>query len=499
MQVVLLIVLLTAHLALAHWYGHTEAVLPQLAMLAVQGMAVWAVFTRYRRSPSLIRLPWLLLALAVLMQMLWDSTNVLATVLGDKGGYLAALATVLSALYVIPCMFMSTRLFTQHEPRTVVALDLVLLCMVAALVYQFFITLLSGPLASDPASIYVVVYLADAIDFSLAAMAILRLFGARSFRWRFFYYVASAYLLVNASVACIYNRVEMHGLPWWAGSLIDVPHALLLVVALRQPPRWLRTYRPSLGVSQTIGSFAPILLAMMVVMLGISTSRINFVLSLLVGAAAVLFYGLRVAFIQSRHIDQQRAIDLSTWRLEQQVGRDPLTGIANRATLDTRLREVLEEGRSTGCFGSLLMIDIDYFKQYNDSLGHIAGDACLIQVAGALSRSQVRARDLVARYGGEEFAIVLVDTNAEVALEVARRLVTAIEHLQIAHPACPLGRLSISIGVATQTEQTPIDPVAMLDQADHALYRAKRNGRNRFEAATGDADPSSALYGASNA
>ncbi|WP_130618694.1 GGDEF domain-containing protein [Dyella amyloliquefaciens] len=499
MAVVLLIVLLVAHLALAYWYGHVEAVPPQLAMLAVQAMAVWAVFTRYRRSPALIRLPWLLLAVAVSMQMLWDSTNVLASVLGDKGGYLAALATVLSALYMIPCMFMSTRSFTMHEPRAVAVLDLVLLFMVAVLVYQFFTTLLSGPLASDPASIHVVVDLADAIDFSLAAMAIVRLFGARSFRWRFFYYTAGAYLLVNATVACIYNRMEMHGLPWWAGSLIDIPHALLVVVVLRQPPRWLRSYHPSLGVSQTIASFAPILLATMVVMLCISTSRFNFVPSLVVGALAVLFYGLRVAFIQSRQIDQQRAIDQSAWRLEQQLGRDPLTGIANRVTLDKRLRETMEEGRRTGRFCSLLMIDIDYFKQYNDSFGHIAGDACLVQVAGALTRSRVRVHDLVARYGGEEFAIVLIDTSMDMAQEVARRLITAIEHLQIAHPACPLGRLSISIGVATQTAQTPIDPVVMLAEADHALYRAKHNGRNRFEAGAGDVGPSSVLAGASNA
>ena len=494
MAVALLIVLLAAHLVLAYVGGRAEAVAPQLAMLLVQAMAVWAVFTRYRRSPSLIRLPWLLLAVAVLMQMLWDSTNVLATVLQDKSGDLAALATVLSGLYVIPCMFMSTRSFTLHEPRAVAVLDLLLLCMVAALVYQFFTTLLSGPLASDPASIHVVVALADAIDFSLAAMAIVRLLGARSFRWRFFYYTAGAYLLVNAIVACIYNRIEMHGLPWWAGSLIDIPHALLIVVALRQPPRWLRSYHPSLAVSQTIASFAPILLSTMVVMLCISTSRINFVLSLLVGASAVLFYGLRVAFIQSRQIDHQRAIDQSAWRLEQQVWRDPLTGIANRATLDKGLREALEEGRRTGRFCSLLMIDIDYFKQYNDSLGHIAGDACLVQVASALSRSRVRGHDLVARYGGEEFAIVLIDTSQDMAQEVAHRLIAAIEHLQIAHPACPLGRLSISIGLAAQTERTPIDPVSMLAEADHALYRAKRNGRNRLEIA-GD-DPSTSLAGA---
>ena len=479
----LVVLLLIAHLGLAKWSGHAEAALPQWTMIAVMAAAVWAVFMRYRRSPALLRLPWLLMGLALAMQVLWAATNVLAATLGDKSGYLAALATVLSSLYVIPCMFMVTRSFAPDETRGVAVLDLLLSCMVAALLYLFFTKLLSGPQASDPTSIYVVIYLADAIDFSLAAMAILRLLGARSFRWRYFYYAASAHLLVNATVAAIYNRIEMHGLPWWAGSLIDIPHALVVLVAVRQPPRWLRAYHPSLSVSQTIASFAPTILTMMVVMLSISTSRVSLASSLLAGCAAVLFYGLRTAFIQSGHLDRQRAFNRSTWRLEQQVGRDPLTGIANRAMLDTRLREVMEEGRASGKYCSVLMIDIDFFKQYNDSLGHIAGDACLVKVAAALSSSRVRANDLVARYGGEEFAVVLADTAADVARDVAHRLIAVIGRLRIVHPNCPSGYLTVSIGIATQTAQTPMDPVAMLDEADRALYRAKSNGRNRYEPA----------------
>ncbi|MBE1159713.1 GGDEF domain-containing protein [Dyella acidiphila] len=478
-----LVLLLLTHLVLANRSGHAQDVWPQAALVAVQCVALWAVFMRWRRSAALIRLPWLLLALAVLMQVLWAGTNVFALLFGDKSGFLAAMATVLSGLYVVPCMFMVTRSFARNEPRIVAVLDLVLSCMVAVLVYKFFTTLLSGPLAADPNSIKLVLFQADAIDYSLAFMAILRLFGARSFRWRFFYFTASAYLLVNAIVATVYNRLELHGLPWWSGSLIDIPHALLAVVAIRQPPRWLRAYRPPLTVSQTIASFAPILLSMMVVMLGISSSRINFVPGLVVGCASVLFYGLRVAFIESRNMDMKRAVDLSALRLEQQVGRDPLTGIANRAALDTRLREALEEGRRTGRCCSLLMIDIDYFKQYNDSLGHVAGDTCLVKVAYALSSSQVRTRDLVARYGGEEFVVVLVDTPAETALEVARRLAASIEHLQIAHPSGPHGWITVSIGISTQALDAPVEPMALLEEADRALYLAKRNGRNRVEAA----------------
>jgi diguanylate cyclase (GGDEF)-like protein len=130
------------------------------------------------------------------------------------------------------------------------------------------------------------------------------------------------------------------------------------------------------------------------------------------------------------------------------------------------------------------MIDIDFFKQYNDSLGHVAGDACLVKVACALSSSQLRARDLVARYGGEEFVVVLADTPSETAQEVARRLVTSIERLQIAHPCCPDGHVTVSIGIATQTLSTPMDPLVLLEDADRALYLAKSRGRNRVEVAS---------------
>ena len=479
----LLVLLVIVHLALAYHAGDAQAVWPQSAMLAMQSVALAAVALRYWRSPALIKPPWLLLGLAAGLQWLWAITNLLTTILGDKGGYLTAFGVVLSALYMIPCMFMVARSFASHEPRAVVALDLILSCVVAVLIYYLITKLLYGPLAADPSSIYTLIYHADAVDFSLAAMTILRLLGARGFRWRFFYFAASSYLLVNAIVAAIYNRVELHGLPWWAGSMVDIPYIVLTLVIVRQPPRLLRIYHPSLAISQTITFFAPVMASLIIILLGVSVSRINFMLGMLAASLSLIFYGLRVALIQSRDLDTQRALNQSTHRLQVQVGRDPLTGIANRTMLDTRLHEVLEEGRRSGSYCSLLMVDIDFFKQYNDSLGHVAGDACLVQVAAALSSTQLRAGDLVARYGGEEFAVVLADTSAAAALEVARRLIVTIERLQIAHPSCPCGHVTVSIGVATQNHDTPIDPVALLDEADRALYRAKSRGRNRCEAA----------------
>jgi diguanylate cyclase (GGDEF)-like protein len=480
----LLLLLAAVHIVLAYHAGDAQAVWPQSAVMAMQGVALVAVGLRFWRSPQLLKWPWLLLGLAALMQLLWAGTNLLTTILGDKGGYLTAIGVVLSGLYMIPCMYMVAQSFVSHEPRLVMVLDLILSCVVALLLYRLVTQVMYGPLASDPNSIYLVIDHADAVDFSLAGMAILRLFGARSFRWRFFYFSAASYLLVNAIVAYIYNRVELRGLPWWAGSLVDIPYIVLAWVAVRQPPRFLRWLHPSLSRSQTIALFAPIMLSLIVLLLGISVSRISYGVGIAAVSIALLFYGLRVALIQSRSLDIQRALNQSAQRLEMQVGHDALTGIPNRVALDTRLNEVLQEGARTGAYCSLLMIDIDFFKQYNDCFGHIAGDACLVKVANALSSSPLRAGDLVARYGGEEFAVVLAETSAQNAWEVAKRLIAIIERLQIAHPACALGRITVSIGIAAQTRETPINALALLDEADRALYRAKSNGRNRCEVST---------------
>lgn len=342
---------------------------------------------------------------------------------------------------------------------------------------------LSGRPDAPPEGIHVIIWHADAIDFSMAFMAILRMFGARGLRLRFLFYAVASYLLINAMVAALYNRIELQGLPPWSTLLVDLPYIALTLIVTRRPPRLLRKFRPSLRTSQTIAFFSPIMLSIGVLLLGISVSRLAFAPGVAVAALAVLYYGLRVAFIQRQHLDLQRAAQLDNESLQRQVGRDPLTGIANRTTLDTRLREALKEAMRTATSCSVLMIDIDYFKQFNDRQGHLAGDACLVSVAKALATSLFRNGDLVARYGGEEFAVVLPDTDGDAADAIAQRLILAVGRLHIPHDGSPLGELSISIGVATQPAGVAIDGANLLNAADRALYRAKTLGRNRYEVA----------------
>ena len=165
-------------------------------------------------------------------------------------------------------------------------------------------------------------------------------------------------------------------------------------------------------------------------------------------------------------------------RLAQLAVTDGLTGLYNHRHFHERLTLEIERSQRSGLPMSLLMIDVDEFKYYNDAHGHPAGDEVLRQLARLLSEGR-RANDVVARYGGEEFSVVLVDTPKFTAAQVAERIRERVADHGFAHAdKQPLGVLSISLGVATFPDDAG-DAHAMVRAADEALYGAKRAGRNR--------------------
>ena len=128
-----------------------------------------------------------------------------------------------------------------------------------------------------------------------------------------------------------------------------------------------------------------------------------------------------------------------------------------------------------------MLLDIDYFKQYNDYNGHILGDACLKQIAQILKKSVSRPRDLVARFGGEEFVLILPDTSQASAIEVVERILQSIRTADICHSTSPLDqRLSVSLGVKTIIPTQKNDKMALLKEVDQNLYLAKEGGRNGY-------------------
>lgn len=159
---------------------------------------------------------------------------------------------------------------------------------------------------------------------------------------------------------------------------------------------------------------------------------------------------------------------------------DPLTGLANRRYLDQYLDTLSSHFATTAQSVALMIMDIDYFKAYNDHYGHSRGDEVLKQVARILEQSTHSATDLVSRYGGEEFVIVLQNTTSEQALKVANNLCSAVRNAHIEHTANPIGEyLTISVGLAAKPADEPLDADALFNQADTALYDAKHAGRDR--------------------
>ena len=164
--------------------------------------------------------------------------------------------------------------------------------------------------------------------------------------------------------------------------------------------------------------------------------------------------------------------------------RDALTGVPNRRHLDEYLLKQWQDPRHQGQPLSLLLIDVDHFKAFNDRYGHPAGDQCLQHVAMALSKALGPVRGVLARWGGEEFVAVLPNTGAAVALQVAEGLRGAVEGLHLRHDAAPLRLVSISVGVAAWPVDADLNTLERLvAMADGALYQAKAAGRNRCHGA----------------
>lgn len=190
---------------------------------------------------------------------------------------------------------------------------------------------------------------------------------------------------------------------------------------------------------------------------------------------------LRSKARESRLETRTRELQAANERLLQLSLIDSVTGVANRRHFDDMMDRAWRSAARHEFELALILMDIDFFKAYNDCLGHPAGDECLRQVASELAAGLLRPDDFLARYGGEEFAVILPRTGLPGASVVAERLRSNIESLGIRHPGSPAaGQVTISQGLACTVPTLASEPSVLIAQADEALYEAKRSGRNRL-------------------
>ncbi len=187
----------------------------------------------------------------------------------------------------------------------------------------------------------------------------------------------------------------------------------------------------------------------------------------------------RLAYLHDlRERAMREAIDDGNRQLQAMARTDVLTGVANRRAFDEALAQHLSHDARTSL--SLLMVDVDHFKAYNDHYGHQAGDRCLCVVAEALASCLRRPVDLLARWGGEEFAILLAGADDTVARQVAERVCLAVQAQALPHAASTCADVvTVSVGLAMAPCGEPCLPLELMHRADAALYAAKHGGRNR--------------------
>jgi diguanylate cyclase (GGDEF)-like protein len=189
----------------------------------------------------------------------------------------------------------------------------------------------------------------------------------------------------------------------------------------------------------------------------------------------------RLLDMRRRLVTVTQELHEANQRLNAMVELDSLTGLVNRRGFDRLLHQEILAARRDGTPLTLMLCDLDYFKRYNDSLGHVQGDHCLSAIGLLLREVCVRPRDVAARYGGEEFALILPNTPRSGAMTFARALCKMLELRDLVHPDSQLSRLlTISGGITTCIPDKNTTAESLIMRADEALYAAKEHGRNRF-------------------
>ncbi|MEA5577884.1 CHASE2 domain-containing protein [Anabaena sp. UHCC 0451] len=194
-------------------------------------------------------------------------------------------------------------------------------------------------------------------------------------------------------------------------------------------------------------------------------------------AAPIVLVGMTIGIVALR---EHRKIKLDNQSLLYLANYDGLTQVANRRRFDEYLQQQWERMTREKSSLSLILCDVDFFKRYNDTYGHQAGDVCLKKVAQAMTQGIKKPTHLVARYGGEEFAVVLPDTNEEGALQIAEAIRSQVQALAIPHEASLVSsQVTLSLGLASIIPSSDLTPALLIKATDEALYQAKKTGRDR--------------------
>jgi diguanylate cyclase (GGDEF)-like protein len=450
--------------------------------------AAVASYRRSRQSTGVLRTKWALVSLALVIVSF-------AFILAFKRAYLlrefehaAGILDFVLYLKGLPLLLAISIPDNDRGAASFAWIDTVQALLAACLAY--FVIFSTFPISNttywpicDPFSIYAF----DIENFGLAAAATLRVFARPTGEESTFYRSLCGFLWAHALVVGFLNYYAIYRWRVPASSILfvaaDIPVLTLALAATycRSQPRPATALATRNSISILIESGSPIFFTLAVLVLAAYIVRAHLYLGIGSIALALLIFGLRTGIVQLHQIRVQHQLRQAKELSEAEALVDSLTGTANRRSFDRTLESEWRRAERTQQPLSLLMIDVDAFKELNDNYGHPKGDECLVLVANALGESLQRPGDFLARYGGEEFAVILSTTDLEGSRQVAKSLRLAVLAAEIPNRTRLGPYVSISVGVARCVPSASSSPETLVVAADEALYRAKRNGRNRVE------------------
>lgn len=368
-------------------------------------------------------------------------------------------------------------------------LDAVQVVMTALLIYvAAFSVLPFTPRNGHTLSVSRLLVIYNFEGFALAGVATLRLLAyTNDGEERRFYQILCSYLWIYAVLAALYNHITIatNDHTGLYDLFTVLPFALLSLLAVtlfseREESVQAVRRKP---LTLFIDNASPIFFTITLLVLAAALVRQHYYIGMSGIAVALAVYAIRATMLQSRYMHAQQELQVARDKMEAMSLTDSLTGVANRRSFDRTLEVEWRRSVRRKSPLSLLMIDVDFFKNLNDKYGHPYGDSCLIEIANALQTALPRTADLLARYGGEEFGVILSATDARGADTVAFRMREFVRALHLKNET-PIGQfVTISIGAVTYDFPHDGTSADLIQSADEALYRAKRHGRDRIEVA----------------
>ena len=478
--------LLCAHLLLNAFFPHAALDISYVFFFVISFATASACAWRAAHIAPGIRLNWILTASSV---AIWSVADVIEAYNEHFNQLPPSVATPDSFFYFfagIPILLAISAPEERQFSRLFFGLDILQAIAAGYLAYIAIFSVLPFSMQPfRPLSTNLLVWIFDIEHFGLGILTAGRIFmSVRHSYERRFSFILFVYLWTYSIGTLWYNHTV--GLTNSASTfdfVLDIPFIALTLGAIffaspalsRQPV----FAEPHIQFSTFVDNTRPIALGLVLVALSaiIAGQHLDIALGFIFGS--FLLYGARSALLQSRFRQSQIQLEQARDRLEEMAMKDGLTGIANRRSFDQRLAFEWGRARRNGLTLSLLLIDIDHFKQINDTYGHITGDEYLKEIATSLRSVLHRTPDLFARYGGEEFAALLPETDAAGARDVAAYMCAAISGKL---PGAEKGsHVTISIGLTTWDPREEASSEDIVETADKALYLAKQNGRNRVE------------------